>query len=247
MAEIARETLVDGHWVTPHLCGLPFLEKPPLYFDLIALAYGISGRITPAVARTVSFFFGCLMLAAVWLFGRYWRGSRAAWLMVLALVTMPRFWRYSHFIIIDIGVGTLGVSALVCFARAELFSREKQNNRAFICLFLFFSMAAFLTKGVTALSLIVLPVGSFCLLERRWTALRKIFSPLPLLIFFIPVVLWLLLYYREGGFPYLYEHFVNNLIGRFFILSITCPVPSSIIPMSGDPIPGASISGVCRI
>jgi hypothetical protein len=113
VAEIARETLVDGHWVTPHLCGLPFLEKPPLYFDLIALAYGISGRITPAVARTVSFFFGCLMLAAVWLFGRYWRGSRAAWLMVLALVTMPRFWRYSHFIIIDIGVGTLGVSALV--------------------------------------------------------------------------------------------------------------------------------------
>ncbi len=129
VAEITRETLVDGHWVTPHLCGLPFLEKPPLYFDLIALAYGISGRITPAVARTVSFFFGCLMLVAVWLFGRSWRGSRTAWLMVLALATMPRFWRYSHWIIIDIGIGALTASALACFARAELFSREKQNNR----------------------------------------------------------------------------------------------------------------------
>lgn len=28
VAEIARETLIDGHWITPHLCGLPFLEKP---------------------------------------------------------------------------------------------------------------------------------------------------------------------------------------------------------------------------
>ena len=30
-AEIARETLVKRNFVTPHLDGLPFLEKPPLY------------------------------------------------------------------------------------------------------------------------------------------------------------------------------------------------------------------------
>ena len=45
-AEIARETLRDGRWIVPRLCGLPFLEKPPLYYDLVALAYAAAGRAT---------------------------------------------------------------------------------------------------------------------------------------------------------------------------------------------------------
>lgn len=33
-AEIARETLVDGHWIAPRLCGLPYMENPPLFGEL---------------------------------------------------------------------------------------------------------------------------------------------------------------------------------------------------------------------
>ena len=36
-AEIAREMLVDGHWIVPHLNGVPYIEKPPLLYWLEAL------------------------------------------------------------------------------------------------------------------------------------------------------------------------------------------------------------------
>ena len=57
-AEIARETLRDGHWVVPRLCALPFLEKPPLYYDLVALAYAAAGGVSAPVARAVSVLLG---------------------------------------------------------------------------------------------------------------------------------------------------------------------------------------------
>ena len=51
VAEIARETLVGGHWITPYLCGLPFLEKSSLYYNLIALAFKLTGRTTSEINR----------------------------------------------------------------------------------------------------------------------------------------------------------------------------------------------------
>ena len=222
-AEIARETLVDGYWVTPRFCGLPFLEKPPLHCNLTALAFWITGRITPGVARTVSLLYGCLMLAAVWFFGKTWRGSRAAWLMVLVLATMPRFWRYSHWILLDIGVGALAASALTSFARAEIFPEGKRKTSVLLSLFAFFTAAAFLTKGIAGFVAIPLVIGAFCLLERRWRPIADVLTPFPLLIFCIPVALWLVLFYREGGVPYVHEHFVNNYLGRFLNIQYQLP------------------------
>lgn len=213
-AEIARETLMDGRWVTPHLCGLAFLEKPPLYYNLVASAYALTGGISPTVARSVSVLFGCLMLAATFLIARRWRGAQTAWLATLILLTMPRFWRYSHVILLDIAVGAFCTCALACFARAAILDTGRRSERAYYALFALFSAAAFLTKGFVAVFIIGVIVLTFCLVQRRGS-LKNVFSPLPLLIFFAPVLGWILLYYREGGLPYLHEHFVNNILGRF--------------------------------
>jgi 4-amino-4-deoxy-L-arabinose transferase-like glycosyltransferase len=222
-AEISRETLADGRWVTPHLCALPFLEKPPLYYDTVALAFALTGRRTPTVARSVSVLFGLLMAAAAWLFGRRWRGARAAWVILLVLVTMPRFWRYSHDILLDIAMGALCSCALLCFARASFWAPGRTEERASLGLFGLFSAGAFLTKGFLAVFTVGLIVGAFCLVERRGDMLRKLLRPGPLLLFSVPVAAWVFLYYREGGMAYLHEHFVNNIAGRFFHMHFQYP------------------------
>jgi 4-amino-4-deoxy-L-arabinose transferase-like glycosyltransferase len=214
-AEIARETLKDNHWIVPRLCGLPFLEKPPLYYDLVAFAYVVFGSVTPTVARSVSMAFGILMIVPVFAFANRWRDSRMAWLAVLALLTMPRFWRYSHVILLDIAVGAFCTWAIVCFAWSALRNEGEKPRALFPWLCAVFSAAAFLTKGVPALFSIAAVVAGFCLVEKRWDTLKALFSPLPLLSFLIPVGLWVFLLYREGGIAYLHEHFVNNLAGRF--------------------------------
>jgi len=222
-AEIARETFTEGHWVTPHLCGLPFLEKPPLYYNIVASAYALTGRITPTVARSISMLFGCLMLAATFTLVRRWRGTHTAWIATFILLTMPRFWKYSHVILLDIAVGALCTCALACVARAMLCENGASRERRFYSLCALFSAAAFLTKGFVAVFTIGVIIVSFCIMERRGDVLRKLISPPPLLLFFLPVAGWLWLYYREGGTPYLYEHFVNNILGRFLQMHFELP------------------------
>src|SRR2546428_6859373 len=42
-ATIAHEMLSRGDWIIPHMNGLPYLEKPPLYFWLTALTFQLFG------------------------------------------------------------------------------------------------------------------------------------------------------------------------------------------------------------
>ena len=42
-ATIVQEMVSHGDWVMPHANGLPYLEKPPLYFWLTSLTFGLFG------------------------------------------------------------------------------------------------------------------------------------------------------------------------------------------------------------
>src|SRR5204863_5575085 len=42
-ATIAQEILNRRDWLIPHINGLPYLEKPPLYFWLTALTFWVFG------------------------------------------------------------------------------------------------------------------------------------------------------------------------------------------------------------
>jgi 4-amino-4-deoxy-L-arabinose transferase-like glycosyltransferase len=221
-AEIAREMLVDGHWIAPYLCGLPFLEKPPLYYGLVAAAYKLTGSISPPVARSVSALLAVVMLAAVFLLAYRWAGARSAWFSTLILLAMPQFFRYSHTIVLDIAVGafcTVALLAFVCWAFWAPLSRK----HGWLYLFYLASAGVFLSKGLIGVFHIVLIIGAFLLLRRRTALLKELLAPRPLLIFLVPVAVWIFLYYREGGAAYLHEHFVNNTIGRFLRIHFTFP------------------------
>ena len=55
-AQIPREMLEAGDWIVPTLQGQPYLDKPPLFYWLVMLAYSAFGyhewtaRLVPALA-----------------------------------------------------------------------------------------------------------------------------------------------------------------------------------------------------
>ena len=214
-AEIAREALVDSHWITPYLCGWPFLEKPPLFYDTIAITYFLTGSISPTAARSVSAIFGIIMLAAVFFFCRRWASERMAWFSVLVLISMPQFFYHSHTILLDIAVGAFCTTAVVAFALWLWRPESDTKKQALLCLFYLSSAGAFLTKGVIGVFHIVVIVGIFCLVTRQWHTLRKLICAWPILLFIVPVSTWLCLFYREGGLIYFHQLFVHNVVGRF--------------------------------
>ena len=68
-AQIAREMLARGDWITPVLGGKPWLEKPPLYYWQAMLTYSIFG-VSDWAARLPSAVDATLMVIAIYFFLR---------------------------------------------------------------------------------------------------------------------------------------------------------------------------------
>ncbi len=71
-AQVAREMLARHDWITPTLGGLPWLEKPVLYYWQAMLAYSVFG-VSDWAARLPSALDATLMVVAVYLFLRRFR------------------------------------------------------------------------------------------------------------------------------------------------------------------------------
>lgn len=214
-AEISREMYESGNYVTPHFCGQPFVEKPPLYFIITAGIYHLTGGPSPQAARCVSAFFGCLMLAAVGFLGWKSHGPRGTFLSVLLLLGMPQFYRAAHWILLDIALGAFITGAAGCFAVRLFWSRNSRMNMLMRLFFWLCCAGAFLTKGVFGVLYIGIIVGSYILIRRRWDLIREYLFDWTILMFLIPVGIWVFLFWADGGVYYLHEHFVNNTVGRF--------------------------------
>src|SRR5882672_4628733 len=89
-AQIPREMLARGDWIVPTLQGEPYLDKPPLFYWAVMLAYAIFGvhawaaRLVPALAVQASVLLSYLL-------GRRLVGERAAFWGALALLLAPGF------------------------------------------------------------------------------------------------------------------------------------------------------------
>src|SRR5579864_9505455 len=71
-AQVAREMLERGDWITPVLGGNAWLEKPPLYYWQAMLAYAVFG-VSDAAARVPAAIDATLLVIAVYLFFRRFR------------------------------------------------------------------------------------------------------------------------------------------------------------------------------
>lgn len=71
-AQVAREMMERGDWVTPALGGRPWLEKPPLYYWEASLVYRLVG-VSDVAARLPSAIDATLLVIAIYIFFRKFR------------------------------------------------------------------------------------------------------------------------------------------------------------------------------
>jgi hypothetical protein len=86
-ASVAQEMLSRGDWVIPHVNGLPYVEKPPLYFWLTAGTMWLVGPTEWAVrAWSALATLGTVLL--VWRIGRRFYGPHAGLLAGFVMATV---------------------------------------------------------------------------------------------------------------------------------------------------------------
>jgi len=122
-AEVAREMAATNNYVLPHLNGLPYLDKPVLFFAAVAAAIEVFG-VNEFAARLASLLLGLATAALTgWFAFRFW-GRDAAVVAATATATAPLALGLSRIVIMDTMLSFFVVTALVCF----FFAVENRNS-----------------------------------------------------------------------------------------------------------------------
>ncbi len=209
-AEIPREMLASGDFVTPRLNGVPYFEKPPLLYWCNAGAFALFGE-TPWAARLPTRLAGAgtvtVLIAGVAAASSLELGLAAA----ILYLASPIGFVMSRLNITD-GLLTFFFTATLLAAHQTLRRREAARPSAWWSALAGLSTAlGFLTKGLIA---VVLPGGIllfWCLATRRARLLAALLlAPAP--VVFLAVALpWFLLAERSNPgflqFFFIHEHF----------------------------------------
>jgi len=113
-AEVAREMAQRNDYLLPHLDGLPYLDKPVVYFAAAAAAMEVLGPNETA-ARLPAYLATLATLALVAWFARRRWGADAGWLAALALATMPMPLAYARTAIFDSTLALCTTAAILAF------------------------------------------------------------------------------------------------------------------------------------
>lgn len=116
-AEVAREMVLWGDWVTPRLDGVPFLDKPPLFYWMAALGFRAFG-VHVWTARLVPALMGALGCLVVFLAGARLYGRRAGLLAAAVLAVSPFYFGSSQYVNHDLAVAVWISAAVLAFAVA---------------------------------------------------------------------------------------------------------------------------------
>lgn len=113
-AAAGRTMARGGSLLVPQFNGKPRINKPPLFYWLVALSNTIAGEATEASARAPSIAAGLVMLLATVLLGRRVYGSAVSLLAGFILATTPLFIHLSRACITDMTLSAFATITLAC-------------------------------------------------------------------------------------------------------------------------------------
>ena len=185
-AQVAREMLNRGDWITPTLNGQPWLEKPVLYYWQAMLTYRIARAISPGTSEGANrrSLASADSLADSTVNERTARVPAAidATLLIAAIVYFLRRWRpgseFDAAFITASCAGTIGfaraaatdmpLAACLSIALLGWFDWRKTHERRGLGAFYIFLALGMLAKGPVAPVLAAVIVALFIAAKREW-------------------------------------------------------------------------------
>ena len=150
-AEMAREMLVTGDWVTPRYNGYQYFEKPPLQVWATAVTFQVFG-IGDWQARLWTALTGFLTILAIGFTGARIYNARVGWLAAVVLASSPMWVISGHFNSLDMGLSAFLVAALCSLLLAQT-SHNKSSGRNWMWSCWFFMALATLSKGLIGVAI----------------------------------------------------------------------------------------------
>jgi 4-amino-4-deoxy-L-arabinose transferase-like glycosyltransferase len=252
-AEIPREMIETGDFVTPRLNYVKYFEKPVLHYWFTAAAFAAFGqsefaaRLTPALCALGGIFVTFVLARRLSPPILY---PRADFYSSVILSTCLLWFAIARLNILD-----MTVSFFITLSLAGFWFGQNGDGRNRRCLLLFYAGMALatLTKGLIG---IVLPGGIvFCyiLLTRQWKQIPHTLYLPGIVLFFVLTVPWFWAVCRANGdffhFFFIQEHFLRyttQMHGRYQPVWFFIPVlAGGLVPWAGL-LPDMAREAICR-
>ena len=219
-AEIPREMLVSGDWVTPRLNGLKYFEKPPLQYWATATAYEVFGE-HQWTARLWTGLTGFAGLLLVWFAGLRLFGREAANYAAMLLGSSMLYAMMGHINTLDMGVTFFITLGVFTFLLAQ-HGANRQAGRNWMMLAWAGMGLAVLSKGLMGIVLPGTAVFIYCLVRRDFSVLKRMHWLAGLGLFLLITAPWFYLVIKANPefFQrfFIYEHytrFMTKELGRY--------------------------------
>lgn len=214
-AEIPREMLARHDYITPHLNGIKYFEKPPLFYWLQVAGLKFFG-VNEFGASFANALMGLVCCAITYLAGRRLFGRQSGILASLALGTSILYFALIHIITLDLTFTTFLTGALFCFL---LGTRSPPATWSRNCYFwgMYSSIAlATLTKGLIGLVFPALIIGCYIIIFNDWKNLLWHYClPTGILLFLAIAMPWhIFVQVKNPEFLHFYfieQHFLRYL------------------------------------
>ena len=213
-AEIPREMVASGDWVTPRFNDLKYFEKPPLQYWATATVYSVFGlHEWSSRLWSVGLAFACLPLVFLWV--RRFYDARRALAALAALAVSPFFAIVGHINLLDAAFTFWLTAAVLAFTAAQLAQVGAADERRWMLIAWAAAALAVLSKGIVVG---VLAGGSlllYTLVERDTLTWRRLHLAAGLPLFLGLAAPWFVVVsLRNPSFPgffFVHEHFARFL------------------------------------
>ena len=218
-AEIPREMLERGDFITPYLNYVKYFEKPPLHYWLNALSFTLFGE-NEFAARFPGALMGLLTVLLTYHVGRQLFGRREGLLAALILGTSTGFLVQARINITDM---TLTFCLAACLASFILAVRAEERRKGlYYHLFYVFAALAVLAKGLIGIVLPGAIIFCYLLFTGRWRLLQEVRLSTGIPLFLLVGAPWFILVSLRNPefarFFFIHEHFerfLTKVHGRY--------------------------------
>lgn len=249
-AEIPREMVASGNWVTPRLDGFKYFEKPPLQYWATAASYEAFG-IGQWQARLWTGLSGLFGIAFTAFAGCLLWGRRTGLYAGAVLASCVYWLAMGHINTLDMGLSACLGGSLLSFLLAQRDGASRSAERAWMLVCWGFMGLSVLSKGLVGLAFPGMTLVLYTLWSREWGLWRRLHI-LPGLALLLAVALpWhVLVQLRNPEFFHFY--FIYQQFDRFATPDLSRPGPwyyfvpivvLGIMPWLGALFPALARSG----
>jgi len=213
-AEIPREMLLSGDWITPHLNGLAYLEKPPLQYWASAAAYRIFG-VSEWAARLPALLAAWLGVLAVFLTGRRLWNSSVAVSAAALLASSVLYFALGQILTLDMAFTFLMTATLCTFCMAQVTrdSPSRESGQWMLATWALLALAV-LTKGPVAVAIAGAVMLIYMSWQRDWAVLHTL-RPLAGSAIFIAITAPWFIRVARANPDFLHFFFVREHLQRY--------------------------------